>query len=123
MARRRFGRKAKRSMFRAKARRSRSTGGSNPIKLVLPAMAYGVGRQYLSNMATPLTSRLGFLGQYADEVLFGVAGWYIAKKNVFGLRKVGEAMLVVESASIGNQLAQKTLGNGSSGSSNITYYG
>lgn len=104
MARRRFKKMTSRvrTVYKKSYRKSHSSA-SNPIKLILPAMAYGAGRQYLSNMAKPLTDKLP-LGNYADEVVFGVAGYFIAKKNLFGMRKLGEAMMIVEAASVGNQL-------------------
>jgi len=108
----RFKRRARSSnrkmSFGRKARRSIS-GGSNPLNVVLPAAAYGAARGYLSNLATPITSKLP-LGNYADEALFGLVGYYIAKKNPMGLKNVGMAMLTVEAASVGSQLIG-TMGN------------
>lgn len=105
MARFRKRAKARRSFF--KARTKKSSVSSKPEMLIIPAMAYGAGRKYLSDIAQPITTQIaGVVGSYADELAFGLLGWYVAKKNVFGLKKVGEAMLVVESASVGNQLIQ-----------------
>ena len=120
---RRFGKRGSYRGFK-RSSRSRSSGSSNPLTVVIPAMAYGAGRSYLSNLALPLTSKLGFLGQYSDEVLFGLAGWFIAKKNLMGLKPLGVAMLTIESASIGSQL----IGNvgsstGMSSQNSLNYYG
>jgi len=101
----RFKKRAKarsRSSFGRKARRSGSSG-SNPMNVIIPAAAYGAARGYLSNLAQPITSKIP-LGNYADEALFGVLGYYLAKKNPMGLKNVGMAMLTVEAASLGNQL-------------------
>ena len=97
--------KARRSNKRASIRaRSRGSGNSsNPLMIILPAMVYGAGRQYLSNMAQPLTSKIP-LGNYADEALFGLAGYFMAKKGKGIVKNIGTSMLIVESASLGNQL-------------------
>lgn len=53
-------------------------------------------------------------GQYADELLFGAAGYYLAKKGGNSLvKQLGMAALTVEAASIGHQL----VGGGASSSS------
>jgi hypothetical protein len=89
---------------------------------VLPAMAYGAARSYLADFAAPVTSKIP-LGNYADEALFGVLGWYIAKKNLFGLGNFGKAALIVESASVGNQLAAgMTGGSGFSTAGGVHFY-
>ena len=107
MARRRFNfaRRARRSAsrFTRKAtRRSNSSGGS-PFAVVVPALAYGAGRQYLVNLIRPVTAMLPF-GQYADEAGLGILNYYVAKKNMFGLGKVARVGLAIEAASVGSQL-------------------
>jgi hypothetical protein len=102
MARRRKKVTRRRAAPRMKARRRKSSG-VNPMKVIIPAAAYGAARGYLSNLATPITSKIP-LGNYADEALFGVVGYYLAKKNPMKLRNVGVAMLTVEAASMGSQL-------------------
>ena len=81
------------------------------MKLIIPAAVYGAGRQYLSGLAQPLTSKIP-LGEYADEAVFGVAGYLLAKKGKGMIRDIGKAMLIVEAASIGHQVASKTLNGG-----------
>jgi hypothetical protein len=88
--------------FGRRVRHSRG-GNTSPLKVILPALAYGAGRQYLSNIAQPLTSKIP-LGNYADEILFGVGGYFLAKKGRGMLKNVGMAMLTVEAASIGHQV-------------------
>jgi len=73
------------------------------MNVVVPAAAYGAGRQYLVNLAKPLTNMVP-LGNYADEVVLGTAAYFVAKKNMFGLRKVAMAALTIEAASAGSQL-------------------
>lgn len=99
--RRKRARTSRKAAFKAK-RYGRSSGG-NPLNVVLPAAAYGAARGYLSNLATPLTSKIP-LGNYADEALFGVAGYFMAKKGKGMVKNIGMAMLTVEAASVGNQL-------------------
>jgi hypothetical protein len=67
---------------------------------------------YISNLVQPLTSKIP-MGQYADEAVLGVAGYLLAKKGSGMVRDFGKAMLVVEAASIGHQLANGGLSNGS----------
>jgi hypothetical protein len=109
----RFRRKARRSGFRMKRRSHRSGGSVSPLKIVLPALAYGAGRQYLVNLAAPLTSMIP-LGAYADEAVLGVGGYLLAKKGRGMLKNVGVAMLTIEAANLGSQLIGGS-GGGSSG--------
>lgn len=87
------------------------------MSTVLPAVAYGAGRGYLVNLASPLTSRLP-LGNFADELVLGTAGYFMAKKGRGLVRNAGLAMLTVESASLGSQIVsqfmtpQVTVSNG-----------
>lgn len=104
-------RRTRRYGFMKARSRSRHSSSSNPMGIIIPAMAYGAGRSYLSNLATPITSKIP-LGSYADEVTFGVLGYFIAKKNLFGMKKLGEAMLTIEAASVGSQLINQ-VGTGS----------
>jgi len=84
-------------------------------------MAYGAMRNTVVSYAQPLTSKLGFLGNYADEAVFGVAGYYAAKKGKGMVKQLGYAMLTVEAASIGNQLAGQFTGGSMSTSSGYVY--
>lgn len=108
----RFRRKKTRSRGRSSFKRSYSRGSSNPLKVVVPALAYGAARQHISNLAQPLTSKIP-LGSYADEAAFGLAGYFMAKKGRGMVRDIGVAMLTVEAASVGHQVI-----NGMSGGSN-----
>jgi len=106
-----FRRKGRR--FGARKARSyrRSHGGMNPTKLILGGAIYGAGRQSLVNLAQPLTSMLP-MGQYADELVLGTAGYFMAKKGRGIFKDAGMAMLAVESASLGAQLAGGLIGGG-----------
>jgi len=95
----------------------------NPTKVILPALAYGAVRNIAASYATPITSKMGFLGNYADEALFGTAGYFMAKKGRGMIKQVGIAMLTVEAASVGNQLAGQYTGGTSTTSSNGFLYG
>lgn len=114
-------RKVRRFSFARKARRS-STGGSNPLKVIIPAVVYGAGRKYLSDLATPLTSKIP-LGNYADEALFGVLGYFMAKKGKGMIKDAGVAILTVEAASLGNQIfSGLTSTTATSGSDTVSGY-
>jgi hypothetical protein len=104
----------RRVYFKAKRRSRRRSSSVSAQKLVLPAVLYGAGRQYLVNLATPLTSMVP-LGQYADEAVLGIAGYYLAKKGRGMMKEVGRSMLIVEAASLGSGLIGGKLGNSVSG--------
>lgn len=96
--------KKKRSRSRAfKKHYSKNSGGMKPESVVLPAVAYGAARQWLSNAAQPITSKIP-LGNYADEALFGIGGYLLAKKGKGMIKQIGLAMLTVEAASVGHQV-------------------
>lgn len=106
-------RKKRRSVYRKVKRRMRSSRQPRPEQVILPSIIYGAGRQTLVNLATPVTSMIP-LGQYADEAILGVAGYYLAKKGKGILKQVGMSMLTVESASVGSGL----IGGGFAGGNN-----
>ena len=120
---RRFRRMRRRSSSRGGffKRRSRgSSGSSNPMNVLLPAALYGATRGYIASAISPLTSKIP-VGNYGDELVLGLAGYFMAKKGSGFIKNTGMAILTVEAASLGNQLAG-TIG-GSSSSSGTPYYG
>lgn len=84
-------------------RKSGSSGGVSLMNHVALPMAYGATRQYVVQLAQPVTSMVPF-GNYADELVLGVGGYLLAKKSTGTLREVGKAVLMIESASLGSQL-------------------
>jgi len=124
--------------FRKRARRSRgifgkvrrsfgSKGGAgNSLAIIGGAMAYGAVREKISNALIPVTSAIP-LGNYADEALLGLLSWgtYKYVKNPL-ISKIALGGLVVESARIGEGIANGSLMAGmtkssSSSSSEYTY--
>lgn len=118
MARRR---KAKtRVVYRTKkvrAKRRRNT--SSKVKLLnTDAMIYGAFREKLSNMLTPVTSKVPF-GDLADEFVMGGAMYFLAKqKGMVG--RVAKTGLIIENARIGEALISGSLGGVFGGSTNNT---
>ena len=110
-SRRLFGRRAGR-------RASRSSTNSNLLMTVGASMLYGAGRAKLSDMTQQYLPR--FAGQYTDEVVLGVAGWYLSKKGGI-IGQIGKSALIIESASIGNQLVSGML-TVSAPTANTQYY-
>jgi len=112
MARRRVirARTASRRVFaRARAsygrRRSsgRSSGGSNVLMtIVAPAFAYGAIRAPLRNLVMPYVPNV--LGENTDEVAMGLAGYLLMKNTTGFMHDLGKSALIVESASLGNNL-------------------
>lgn len=102
MARRR--KSSKRSFAR------RSHGGGDIQSVLLPAFAYGAVRAQAKTLAQPVTSMLP-LGDNADEVAFGLLGYFLAKKGGSPMmRNAGRAILTVEAASLGNNLVAPMIG-------------
>lgn len=90
---------AKRKSFR----RSRgSISNSSLLMTVGSAMLYGAARNKLNSLTAQYLP--AFAGQYTDEVVLGAAGWYLSKKGGI-IGQIGKAALIIESASVGNQLA------------------
>lgn len=121
MAKRRAVKRRATRRFSAPKRRRSSTGSFKAMNVVLPSMAYGAGRQYLSGLAAPLTNKIP-LGNYADELVFSGLGYFLAKKQKGMLKQLGISMLTIESASVGNQLLAG-MNNGGNSTSNGFVYG
>jgi hypothetical protein len=113
---RRKARTVRRSGFARKAKARRSGKASvSPMKVILAGGLYGAGRSYLVNLAAPITGMLGVAGGFADELVLGAAGYYLAKKGKGMLKNVGLAMLYTESFSAGSQLIGGSMSGGSNG--------
>lgn len=89
-------------MAKRKFRRSSSASTGSLLTVVGSAMLYGAVRAKLSQVTQQYLP--SFAGQYTDEVVLGVAGWYLSKKGGM-IGQLGKAALIIESASVGNQLA------------------
>jgi len=115
MAFKRFKRRSSRRSFKAFKRRSsgrRSSGIGGDVAVIGGALAYGAGREWLSQKLSPVTAQVaGVAGQYADEAVLGFAGYLMAKGKIPLINKVpmsreiGRAMLVVEAARVGSGVA------------------
>lgn len=102
---------AKRKRFGRKSVNS----NSNLLMVVGASMLYGAGRSKLSAITSQYLP--AFAGQYTDEVALGALGWYLSKKGGI-IGQLGKSALIIESASVGNQLMS---GFGSTTSSNNFY--
>lgn len=122
MARRRFTRKAVRRTFAAKRSYRRASGKVNAMKTLLPAFLYGGARAKISEMAAPITNKVP-LGTYADEVVFGVAGYLAATKGKGIVKDMGMAVLTIEAASMGNQLMGGMISGSNNSSGGVQFYG
>lgn len=90
------------TMARKKSYRRKSSSNSSLMVTVGSAMAYGALRSKLSQMTSQYLP--SFAGQYTDEVALGLLGWYASKKGGI-VGALGKSALIIESASVGNQLA------------------
>jgi hypothetical protein len=96
------------SMARKKSYRRKSSSNSSLLVTVGSAMAYGAFRSKLSQLTSQYLP--SFAGQYTDEVALGLLGWYASKRGgVIGA--LGKSALIIESASVGNQLASGMMGS------------
>ena len=117
--------RARRSSFRLGRRRSRSrrSGGvGNMTGLVVGAMVYGAGREWVSDKLQPVLSKIPVAGDLADEVGMGVLSYFVAQGKVPLVnkipysREIGRAGLTIEAARAGAYLGGRFLPT-SSGSS------
>ena len=121
---------AKRRKYKARPRKSyfkrrrKSKGlGGGITGIVIGGVAYGVGRQYISNLIAPLTSKIP-LGQYADNVAMGLVSWALATgkipliKKIPMSRDIGKAGLAIEAAFAGQDLLGKS-GTGGTGNNGV----
>jgi len=100
--------------FRTKTRpsfRRKSTsnsGNADLMKVIAGAAIYGGVREKVSNMIAPITSKIP-LGTIADEVVLGTIHYFGAKKvsNPM-LKSIFRAGLIVESARVGEAIANGT---------------
>jgi len=94
----------------------KSAASSNLLLVVGASMAYGGIRSKLSALTSQYLP--AFAGQYTDEVALGALGWYLSKKGGI-IGQLGKSALIIESASVGNQLMT---GFNSTPSSNNNFY-
>lgn len=122
--RKRFKRVRARNSSSFRARRGRSSSSLNPMSLIVGGALYGAVRQYASNALQPVTSMIP-LGNIADEVVLGTAGYLLATKTSGMLKDVGRAALTIEAARIGEAIisGQVSLGNASQSTTSAYVYG
>lgn len=124
MARRRTARtRSRRSYFRLGAKRR---GGRKSQKLdlmgtVLAAGIYGVGREPVAGLISPVTNMLP-VGDYKDEVGMALVSYFMAKKGTGIIKNVGKAGLTIEAYRASTSLAGGLFG-GKSSSNGTQVYG
>ena len=109
MVKRRKARKTRRTFFKAKPKRRKASRSSSLMNLVLGAGLYGLGREYVSGLISPITNALP-LGQYTDEVAMLITSYGLSKgkipllNKIKILREAGKAGIAIESSNIGRML-------------------
>lgn len=109
-----------RNYFLKRRTHHKASGLSGTMGVVIGGVAYGAGRQYVSNLIAPLTSKIP-LGQYADNVGMGLLSWALATGKIPLLNKIpmsrdiGKAGLAIEAAFAGQELMGGGLSKSSSG--------
>lgn len=101
---------------RRKTTRRKSTSSSvmKPMAILLGGGIYGALRAKLSNLLSPVTSKVP-LGDVADEAVLFAAG-YFANKNFKDktLKSVAQSAMVVEAARMGEAVSTGSIFGGSS---------
>jgi len=69
------------------------------------SMVYGAGRRYLSKLISPVTVKLGMLGNLSDNAILGAGMWLIAKKSKGFVRDIAIKGLVAENVLAGDDIA------------------
>ena len=102
--RRRIVKARTRTVYRKAPKRRRSSSNSGKVQAVqFDAMIYGAGRQYVSNLITPLTSMIP-LGAVSDELGMGIVNYMLAKNMKGMIKKVAMKGLIIENARIGQTI-------------------
>lgn len=125
MAKRRIKRartSAKRSFFkRGTKRKSSSSKGESPMKIMLYGAGYGALRAPIAVMADSLLKKLPLPAQVTDEVGMGIASYFAYKKGKGHLKQLGKAGLYIESYRVSDTFVSPMVQNvigGAMGSSN-----
>jgi hypothetical protein len=117
MARGRFkrARRGRSYGFRRGRKHSSAMSKGGVLWTIGGAMAYGAVREKLSNALAPVTSKIP-LGNIADEVVLGGIS-YLAYTKISNpiVKKIAMGGLIVESARIGEAIANGQIGLGGSG--------
>lgn len=108
MARRRMTAKQRRYFGGRRSARHSSAAGISPQKLAIAAGIYGLVRNKVSGVIAPLVAKLP-LGQYSDEAILGIAGWFAAKKGRGLVKQGGMAILTIEAYRAGELASQQIL--------------
>lgn len=107
--------KARRSYGFKKSKSRNSSAGFNATKTIVGGAIYGASRQYVSNLVSPLTSKIP-LGNVADNLVMGAICYFGAKKAPAMLKDAFKAGLAIEAALAGQDLMANGFNTGTSSS-------
>lgn len=123
MAKKRFSfkRRAKKAFKSYRRSVGKSGSSANLMTVALCAGVYGAARPKIEEVINPYTSKIPVVGNYADELVLGTAGYFLAKGKMPFLKgkvakSAGLAILTIESARVGSGLAQGMMPSSTSGS-------
>lgn len=92
------------------------------MTVALYAAGYGLARNKVQQLSSPLTSRIPTVGGVSGYSLAaGVTGYLLAKKGNGMVRRIGQAMLVSEAFAIGAQVGTQVMGGQSSTAGSLAY--
>lgn len=120
----RFAKRAKKAFKSYRRSVGKSGSTANLMTTALCAGVYGAARPYIEQTINPYTSKIPVVGNYADELVLGTAGYFLAKGKMPFLkgkvaRSAGLAILTIESARVGSGLAQGMMPSSTSSQSNF----
>lgn len=107
------------SRFTSRRAKRNYSSGENLTQTMIASAVYGGMREKVSNMLTPITSRIP-LGTVADEVVLGAIHYFGAKKvkNPM-LKSLFKAGLIVESARLGEAVVDGSMFRTSTATTNV----
>lgn len=99
------------SPFRRRSIRRKGGGKADITKMAIGGGLYGVARDQISRVITPVTANIP-LGQFADEIGLLAVSWFMLRSGPRQLKEAAKAGIYIESASIGSQLSQNLVPQG-----------
>lgn len=95
-------------------KRRKSYSGATTKNVLLGAAIYGLAREKVAVLISPMTDKIPFLSQYgvADEAVLGLMSYMLAKRGNGIVKSVGQAGMVIESARVAEQALKGFSSNG-----------
>jgi len=109
--------------FLKKAKKYAKRTASGGALIQLDSMAYGAARRYLSQLVSPLTSKVGMLGELADNAVIGAGMWLLATNTKGIISQVARKGIVAENVLAGDDIGRKIFNGKVIGSTSTAVWG